>query len=62
MTEPLIIENFLPKSYQDELEQILTSSFFPWIYQSNTDYITEEKSNQLASIVINKFKSETPTK
>ena len=42
MTEPLIIENFLPKSYQDELEQILTSSFFPWIYQSNTDYITEE--------------------
>lgn len=26
------------------------------------DYITEEKSNQLASIVINKFKSETPTK
>jgi len=28
-----VIDNFLPKSYQDELENVLTRYDFPWYYQ-----------------------------
>lgn len=30
-----VIENFLPQSYQDELESVLTRYDFPWYYQPN---------------------------
>jgi hypothetical protein len=42
MSELLIIEDFLPKSYQNDLEQVLIAWGFPWTYQANTDFITKD--------------------
>ncbi len=30
-----VIDDFIPKSFQDELEQVLTRHDFPWYYQPN---------------------------
>jgi hypothetical protein len=46
--DPLIIDDFLPKVYQDSLETMLTGSEFPWTFNSYsvsghpiTDYYTD---------------------
>ena len=37
-----VIEDFLPKSYQDEIENLLLSKKFPWFYLSNLSYDDNE--------------------
>ena len=51
--DPLIIDDFLPKTYQDSLETMLTGSEFPWTFNSYsvsgypiTDYYTDAPTKE----------------
>jgi len=51
--DPLIIDDFLPKIYQDSLETMLTGSEFPWTFNSYsvsghpiTDYYTDAPTKE----------------
>ena len=32
----MIIDNFLPQSYADEIENVVSSTIFPWYFNSQT--------------------------
>lgn len=49
MNDTIIIENFLPQSYQDEIEhELLGSDYFPWFFNPST--VDSSKTYQYAGI------------
>ncbi len=49
MDDIIVLDNFLPKSYEDEIEKHFSSVEFPWYYTSGVSYSWEENAKFIAN-------------
>ena len=49
MHDIIILDNFLPKSYEDEIEKHFSSLEFPWYYNPGVSYSQEENAKFIAN-------------